>query len=1185
MESSEVCSACGRETREDMPSGLCARCVFEAMALQAPAAEDEGIPALPRVFGEYDLLDEVARGGMGIIYRASQRRLNRVCAVKVLVGGDFSSIEFRERFRIEAEAAASLDHPNIVPVYEVGDHDGHPYLSMKWIEGGTLAAHIEGARLDSREAARIVLRVAARIVLRVARAVHYAHQRGILHRDIKPNNILMTGDGEPLLTDFGLAKLVEKESTVTRTMAVLGTPSYMSPEQASGQTRHLSTGADVWGLGAVLYELLTGRPPFAGGTTMETIRQVLEKEPFPPRQLSPAIDPDLEVICLKCLRKEPGERYGSAEALAEDLERWLRNEPIHARPVSAWERAGKWLRRNPLPAFSMLAVLLTLIATAVVASVLAYETNVAKRTAERANVSLARRVRDFEWQAVDDLARAGKSADALTYVNRFLRRDPSDSIAATRLISILGQHNFALPVGATMRHGARINALELDPTSTRLMTASDDGLVCLWEVPTGELVVSFTNEAPVRFAYLTSDGERTLEVLANNTARVRRIRDGAILHSFPAFSENHGFGARVSPDGKYVLVNTGTNSLSVLRANSGEPVAPPLRFDGNVAAQGFSPDSRIVALSTTDKVITVWRPFQPERTRTRIAVKLPPNQLQFSRDVSRLYTGDGHGDVRIWDVETGAMIAETRAHASAPIALRVFPSQKRLITYAQGELARIWDAETLEPMGDPFGSKTQLYKFSLSPDEKTVALSDQDGAARLWNSEDQSPASEWFYHDGPINHLRFTKDGTLVVTSSEDGTARFWDVRMKKPAVPELALEGAPCELKFSPDGTRLFVSEARSGRLLELPSLSPIGRRIAHDGAVFVAEFSHDGRKLATASLDHTARIWDAFTGAPQTEPLRHKHEVVYLAFSADDRFLATASHDYTAQVWNARDGSMALPPLAHPDRVIRVAFSPDGEKLATACLDGVARVWSLRSGEPELTLKHKGVIWSVCFSADSRRILTASGDRTAVLWDATTGQGLVSILQENSVLKAVFSPDGSWIATSDTKGLCRVWDSRSGRPISQPMRHGALVWNIQFSADGRRVLTGSEDFSACVWDARTGYLLTEPFLHRGRVLRAEFDPLGQQVGTVAQDGILRLWPEPAPPVPVPAWFLHLADAVATRRLSDEDEWERVPPDIFQEVRESLLRSTERDFFSRWARWFLIERMKARSEPFRPPG
>lgn len=1146
------------------------------MALQPPAVEDEDIPALPRAFGEYDLLDEVARGGMGIIYRASQRRLNRVCAVKVLVGGEFSSTEFRERFRTEAEAAAHLDHPNIVPVYEVGDHDGHPYLSMKWIEGGTLAARIDSTRLDSRDAARTVLRV--------ARAVHYAHQRGILHRDIKPNNILLTTEGEPLLTDFGLARLVEKESTVTRTMAVLGTPSYMSPEQASGQTRHLSTAADVWGLGAVLYELLTGRPPFAGGTTMETIRQVLEKEPSPPRQLNPAIDPDLEVICFKCLRKEPGERYGSAEALAGDLDRWLRNEPILARPVSAWERAGKWLRRNPLPALSILAVLLTLIATAVVASYLAFETNQARKTSERANLSLARRVRDFEWQTLDDLARAGKSADALTYVNRFLRRDPADSIAATRLISILSQHNFALPVGDIMTHRGRINALELDPTSTRLMTGSDDGQVCLWEVPTGVLIASFTNQAPVRFAFLNPDGNGTLEVLANNTALLRRIPDGSILHSFSALSDNHAVGARFSPDGKYVLVTTGTNSICLLHSNTGKLAAPPLIHDGDIAALSFSDDSQQLALSTTDQLITIWKPFEPERTVIQLTVKTPPTHLQFYRDGSRLYTGDNRGDVRILDTATGEIVAETRAHASSIIGLRLYPSQRRIITIGYAELARTWDAETLTPTGDPFGSKPQLYKFSISPNDKTVALSDQDGAARLWNSEDQSPASEWFYHDGPINHLRFTRDGTLIVTSSEDGTARFWNVRMKKPALQELAMQGVPHELKFSPDGTRIFVSEAKSGRLLDLPSLNQIGLPVAHDAVIFVATFSHDGRKLATVSLDHTARIWDAFTGKPLTEQLHHDHEVVHVAFSMDDQFLATASHDYTANVWNVSDGSMAHPPLVHPDRVIRVAFSPDGKQLATACLDGVARIWSLRSGEMLRTLKHKALVWSIGFSADSKRILTASGDRTAVLWDAATAQPLLSILQENSVLNAIFSPDGTRIATSDTKGLCRVWDSSSGRPISQPMKHGAQVWNIQFSRDGRRVLTGSDDFSGCLWDATTGYLLAEPFLHKGRVLRAEFDPQGFQVATVAHDRVLRLWPEPAPAVPVPDWFLNLSEAVATRRLSDEDEWERVSPEIFQEVKESLLHPAERDFFSRWARWFLIERMQPHPQPFRLP-
>jgi len=296
---------------------------------------------LPRAFGSYELIEEVARGGMGIVYRARQTQINRLVALKVLAAGQFAAPDFVTRFRTEAEATASLDHPNIVPIYEVGECEGQPFFSMKFIESGSLAARI------SSPSFQISNREGAELLAKLARAVHYAHQRSILHRDIKPGNILLDAKGEPHLTDFGLAKLVEKDSTLTRTMAMLGTPSYMSPEQARGEAKLLTTAVDIYGLGAVFYELLTGHPPFAGGTTMETVRRVLEKEPARPRTLNPSVDRDLETICLKCLEKGPAQRYGSAEGLAEDLERWLKKEPIQARRIALVERLIKWMRRNP----------------------------------------------------------------------------------------------------------------------------------------------------------------------------------------------------------------------------------------------------------------------------------------------------------------------------------------------------------------------------------------------------------------------------------------------------------------------------------------------------------------------------------------------------------------------------------------------------------------------------------------------------------------------------------------------------------------------------------------------------------------------------------------------------------------------------------------------------------------------
>src|SRR5207302_2942332 len=374
-----ICRKCGAKIFSDAPEGLCAKCVLKTALMMPPeapvAARDDGGPAanveanaaaashskkaagaveLLGELGDYELLEEVGRGGQGVVFRARQKSLNRTVALKVISLGQWASKAHLKRFRLEAEAAARLEHPGIVPIHEVGEHDGYCYYSMKFVEGGQLDEVVRRAPMSIRHAAELIAKV--------ARTVQHAHEHGILHRDLKPGNILIDQKGEAHLTDFGLARLVETESTMTRTLEVLGTPSYMAPEQAAGNNTQLTGATDVYGLGAVFYQLLTAQPPFAGGTTYETIKLLLDTEPRQPRLLNPKIDRDLSTICLKCLEKHPERRYSSALALAEDLECWLKHEPIQARRTGLFARGKKWVQRNPSSA--LLAASLVALAAA-----------------------------------------------------------------------------------------------------------------------------------------------------------------------------------------------------------------------------------------------------------------------------------------------------------------------------------------------------------------------------------------------------------------------------------------------------------------------------------------------------------------------------------------------------------------------------------------------------------------------------------------------------------------------------------------------------------------------------------------------------------------------------------------------------------------------------------------------------
>src|ERR1700757_1109045 len=370
------CPKCGLEIPADAPEGGCPGCLLESglrLLDEEAGVEGEGGSASPKAInafeecvpprkserleemlgelGDYELLEEVGRGGQGVVFRARQKSLNRIVALKVINLGEWASKAHVKRFRREAEAAASLEHPSIVPIYEVGERDGSCYFSMKFVEGGQLDEVVRRAPMSIRQATELIAKM--------ARTVHYAHEHGIVHRDIKPGNILLDVKGEPHLTDFGLARLVETESAMTRTMEVLGTPSYMAPEQAVGNNAQLTSATDVYGLGAVLYQLLTDHPPFAGGTTYETIKLVLDSEPRRPRLWNRKIDRDLSTICLKCLEKDPKRRYSSALGLAQDLEHWLKHEPIRAKRSGVFTHARKWVRRQPA-IVTLLASLVTL---------------------------------------------------------------------------------------------------------------------------------------------------------------------------------------------------------------------------------------------------------------------------------------------------------------------------------------------------------------------------------------------------------------------------------------------------------------------------------------------------------------------------------------------------------------------------------------------------------------------------------------------------------------------------------------------------------------------------------------------------------------------------------------------------------------------------------------------------------
>ncbi len=534
----------------------------------------------PQAFGGYKLLSEIARGGMGVVYRALQVDLNRHVALKLILSGSLASDANVQRFHAEAEAAAQLDHPHIVPIYDVGEQDGHPYFTMKLIDGGNLAGVVPRLVEKPREAARIVSKV--------ARAVHYAHQRGILHRDLKPQNILIDPQGEPHVTDFGLAKRIGGESSLTLSGAVMGTPSYMPPEQASGRRNEVATTSDVYSLGAILYELLTGKAPFQTESVMETLRQVLERDPERPRNVNPQVPPDLETICLKCLEKDARKRYPTAEALAEDLERWLLGETILARPATSWERTIKWVRRRPA-----IAALTATYAVVLLIACVGGAWFTIRLSAEKEQAVAARK--QAELTLVDMYKNAGIFAGdrnengqaVLWFANalRLARDDPARALD-NRIRARSWARRTVQPTHVLTRNQEEIRLLGYHPSGRYLLSLSNQDRCVLWDL-SRERPARWTPEASaVSAACLSPDGQRIALGRPTGVTEIRSVPEGELLQRFDC--ETPVRLLVFSPNGRYVAI-AGGRSARVWDCETDEFATAELRHPQPLISLAFSP--------------------------------------------------------------------------------------------------------------------------------------------------------------------------------------------------------------------------------------------------------------------------------------------------------------------------------------------------------------------------------------------------------------------------------------------------------------------------------------------------------------------------------------------------------------------------------------------------------------------
>jgi WD40 repeat protein/tRNA A-37 threonylcarbamoyl transferase component Bud32 len=1042
-----------------------------------------------RIVGRFQLLDRVGQGSFGTVWRARDTQLERVVAVKIPHHHAIEAGLDAERLEREARVAAQLRHPGIVRLYEVLTVDGLPVLVSDFIEGITLKELLAIRRLTFRETAGLVAQIAD--------ALDHAHERGLVHRDIKPANIMMeySGDlsragksggdtneargatklGKPIVVDFGLALRPETETIMTIDGQIVGTPAYMSPEQATGNAHHVDRRSDIYSLGVVLYQLLCGELPFRGSKAM-LIHQLLHEDPRAPRLLNDRIPRDLNTICMKSLAKLPGRRYATAAEMAEDLRRYLRGEACRARPVGRLERAWLWAMRNPaLAAWSGAAAIL-LVAVSVGSLLFAARekshANELGIALGKSNYLLASNYFDRGFA----LCEGGEVAHGLLLMARGLSAVPENAPDLGRVgrANLSGWHEMLNPLQAQWSFTSGAAGANLRPAAAFS--------------PDGSLAVTGADDEKIRF-WNAKDGSAIAEPV-NCSAQVRSLV--------------------FSPDGQTLAISCRDGKARFWDVGRGRFV--PGRFDSiqRVYSIAYSHDGKILATGGEDGQLVFWdaeggRQLSLVRVHTGAIIK-----VALAPDDKTITTITLDGNLDLWNVKDGVRHAHVSGQRTLAAALS--PDGRWLATGRADGQAMIWDAASLKPRHS-LAVKGQINAVAFSPDSQTLLTGSSDRTARLWDVQSGESIGPAAHHSSFINAAVFSPDAKSILTVGGDGVCQLHGIRKARSQFLEVPQRAEVGPVAINPDGrtalagTKPFNQPGGEVRLWDIFTGKALAT-FAHKSMVLAAKFSPDGKTVATGSADQTANLLDVATGKLLCPSLQHGGWVHAVAFSPDGKQLLTACDDSFARLWEVPTGRYLDRRFKHDEGIAAVAFSPDGGLALSASSDKTARLWEISSGRQLHILRHRGFVRVAIFSPDGRAALTGSNDRTARIWDVASGQPRGEPLaHQDEVVCAAFSRDSETVVTGSRDQTAQLWSASTTRPLGAPLAHHGQVNDVAFTPDGVAVVTACDDGTCRVWDIETCRPTTPAMRHRESITKLALSPDGRRLITGSRDATARVW------------------------------------------------------------------------------